>query len=323
MNQQAMERILRQAPIPKAPRELEARLIAEIQIGRGESGKSITGGTRGLKRWLPVFSYGGLAAGCLAAALWQGSQLAELRRENETLRAQTQGLDALRQANAEVEKWRGLIADLGRLRRDKADIPRLQNEIARLHGEIGDTRQLRDENQRLRSAAAAIPGVLPDFFGQMKERAEQIACVNNLKQLGLAARLWADNHHGQLPSDFISMSNELSSWRVLQDPGDARSVTNWAQVASGEVAYKIDVTGMTLDDAKATPNIVLYECPRHHIVCLLDGSVQQLNQSALANQSRTDEKEREVLGVETDADGRKTAEIVTDAKGRKMFVPLN
>jgi hypothetical protein len=295
MNDIEIETILRRVPAPKASRNLEGKLIAAIHLERAAASprRLMTGSAS--KRWLPILSYGGLAAACLAVTSWQATELAIVRRENEALRTKGQDLDALRAANAEVQTLRNANAALNRLRQDNNDIPRLRSEIERLRAQMAELPQLRVDNQRLRAAAVAIPGALPDPFGEAKEKAERVGCVNNLKQLGLGARIWANDHHGRIPPDFISMTNELGSWRVFQDPGDnVRQITNWDQVAAEETDYQIDATGLTVNDK---PNIVLYECPRHRAVCLLDGSVQLLSESALTNS------------------------IVVDADGRKEFVP--
>jgi hypothetical protein len=73
-----------------------------------------------------------------------------------------------------------------------------------------------------------------------KHKAQQISCLNNLKQIGLAYRTWASDHQDKYPMEisitnggtkelvnssdawktFLVMSNELSSPRVLFCPSD-------------------------------------------------------------------------------------------------------
>jgi hypothetical protein len=222
-------------------------------------------------------------------------QLVEIRRENESLRAQNQNLAALREANAEVQRLRNENAGLDRLHESEADIQRLRNEIGQLRSQIGELAQLRAENQRLKAGATAVSGAQADFFAQAEDRAERISCVNNLKQIGLAAHIWANDHHGQFPADFVSMTNEMVTWKILQCPGDkARQITSWSQVAAGDVSYQIFTDGLTDRDK---PAIVVFECPLHHNVGLLDGSVQQLSESAMTNL------------------------LVRDADGRRVFTP--
>jgi len=295
MNDQAVEKLLRKAPAPKAPADLAETLVAGIRLPRAEvRGTQWSTSPSFLKRWLPGACYAAFAATCLGVIGIQGYRLAELQRENETLRAHNQNLDELREANAEVKRLRNENAELDYLRNNDADSQRLRAEVGRLRAQSEGLAQLRAENQRLKSAAAG-PGGKPDFFAAPEARAERIACINNLKQIGLAARIWSNDHNGRLPPDFLSMTNALPSWKVLHCPGDkSRQITSWAQVAAGDVSYKIFTAGLSDSD---NPSIIVYECPLHHNVGMLDGSVQQLSEAGMTNQ------------------------IVIDSKGRRVFIP--
>jgi hypothetical protein len=91
-----------------------------------------------------------------------------------------------------------------------------------------------------------IPALRPD----RSHRAVLINCVNNLIEVGIASRIWGDDHGGKHPMDvpvalggakeliaagnvagcFQVMAKELAVPRILVCPGDARSVwaTNWS-----------------------------------------------------------------------------------------------
>jgi hypothetical protein len=109
-------------------------------------------------------------------------------------------------------------------------------------------------SQAQRAPAGAAPPE-QDFFG----RADRIKCVNNLKQLGLGARMWANDHNDVLPSSFDQMLNQINSKSVLFCP------------ATG-AEYQLVSPGVPETD----PQIVYAYCPFHHNVNLCDGSVQQL-----------------------------------------------
>ena len=296
MNDQLIEKLLSKAPMPKPPAALEGMLVAGICLERSEARRIEWGGPPSwLRRWLPALSFAVFAMACLGFVGVQMKQLVEIRRENESLRAQNQNLAALREANAEVQRLRGENAALDRLRESEADIQRLRSEVGRLRSQIGELAQLRAQNQRLKAGSTATSGAQADFFAQAEERAERISCVNNLKQLGRAVGIYENDHHGQLPADFVSMTNGMQSWKILQCPGDkARQITSWSQVAAGDVSYQIFTDGLTDRDK---PAIVVFECPLHHNVGLLDGSVQQLSESAMTNL------------------------LVRDADGRRVFTP--
>src|SRR5262249_27220176 len=150
----------------------------------------------------------------------QTSQLLELRRENESLRAATANFDAPRQDNAETQSLNAAAQEADRQRREHEELVRLRDEVTQLRAQAAELTMLRAENQRLqaaRTAAAAKAGAVQeeDLFAAAKEKAQRIACVNNLKQIGLAARIWAADHRDVLPPDFVTMSNELSTPKLL------------------------------------------------------------------------------------------------------------
>ncbi len=294
MNDQLIEKILSKAPMPKAPAELENMLVAGIRLERSEIRSADRSYPRSwLRRWLPGLSFAVLAVACLGVVGMETKQLVNLRRESASLRAHNQDLAALRDANAEVQRLRGENAELNRLRESGADIQRLRNEAGQLRSQVGELAQLRAENKRLKGTPAA--GSQPDFFQKAQWEAERISCVNNLKQICLAARIWANSHNGQFPPDFASMTNEMETWKLLQCPGyKSRQVTSWDQVTAGDVSYQIFTTGLTDAD---NPSIVVFECPVHHNIGLLDGSVQEMSESAMTNR------------------------LVLDANGRRIFTP--
>jgi hypothetical protein len=140
-------------------------------------------------------------------------------------------------------------------------------------------------------ALVALPmGCLPKT-----ESSDSIVCIDNLKQLGVAMRVWENDHNGRLPSDLMSMTNELGTWTILQCPDDkSHHVTSWAQVAAGDVSYSLHTASLSDSD---NPQIVVAECPLHHNFLMLDGSVQHLanghwRADLLANSPKTEASQR-------------------------------
>ncbi len=109
---------------------------------------------------------------------------------------------------------------------------------------------------------AILAGLLLPVLSRAKSKARRITCVNNLRQVGLAMRLWADNNGGKFPwkvdqalgggkpngtgnanvnRQLSLVSNELGSAKILLCPSDVRRVfaTNFASLALTNVSYAL------------------------------------------------------------------------------------
>ena len=131
-------------------------------------------------------------------------------------------------------------------------------------------------------------------------RAQEISCFNNMKQIGLAFVMWANDHDDQFPFNvktnaggtlefcargergfeedatphFLVMTNELFSPKILVCPADPtrQPATNWASVTASNVTYRVR-TGLSV--TRSRPGEVLTICPIHQSVGKADGSVER------------------------------------------------
>jgi prepilin-type N-terminal cleavage/methylation domain-containing protein len=109
---------------------------------------------------------------------------------------------------------------------------------------------------------AILAGMLLPALSRAKSKAQRITCANNLKQVGLAMRLWADSNEGKYPwkmhqslgggkpngtdnarvnLQFSIVSNELASTKILRCPDDVRKVsaTNFASLWLTNISYAL------------------------------------------------------------------------------------
>ena len=114
---------------------------------------------------------------------------------------------------------------------------------------------------------AILAGLLLPALAKAKAKAQRINCVSNLKQVGLAYRMWANDHGGKFPWDeqappngdgtggvytphivFNCLKNELNSPKVLACTSDASTTkaTIW-DVNANQVSY---FTGVGADETK-------------------------------------------------------------------------
>jgi hypothetical protein len=125
-----------------------------------------------------------------------------------------------------------------------------------------------------------LGGPMPDWKGivsqaqspEEKDEIQKIWCVDNLKQVGGAARQWAVAHDNLFPADFLALNQTISP-RYLTCPSDTNKTeaTKWAETSSRNISYMILSPHSPLD----RPNRVIVQCPIHGHVAKSDGSVLQ------------------------------------------------
>jgi len=272
-----IEKVLRKAPQPKVPGGLVEKMRSDIVLPRAESKEiGVSDWRPWLRRWLPALSFTAFLLASLVAIATQANAVAELRRENRELQLAASGAEQLQRERADAQTAEQLR--LEQLRKDAAEVERLREEIAQLGATTQELASLRTENQRLKGALQASisqPGASSeeDPFGAAQGKAQSIACISNLKQIGLAARIWANGHGEVLPPDILSMSNALNTPKILICPGDSGKTraASWAEFGPANVSYEFLTPGISETEP---PYTIMTRCPIHGHIGLLDGSVQ-------------------------------------------------
>src|ERR1700704_6169431 len=104
---------------------------------------------------------------------------------------------------------------------------------------------------------AILAALLLPSLAKAKARAQRIACVNNLRQIGLALHMWGEDHTGRFPwrtlaSDegtqslpetwqhLQSLSNELVTPKSLHCPSDTKwpQANDWSAGPDGFATFK-------------------------------------------------------------------------------------
>jgi len=282
MTDESIDKLLRKAPEPAPPEGLLQRLTSDITLPDPtvhEVRHRHEHRNRPIRFWLPAFGFTGCLLVCAVLFAVQTGSVSQLQRENESLRAATRDLDSLRQQNVEYQQLAADARELDRLRKENQELNQLRAEVAKLRGQVQDIARLQTENQQLQAglATANRSESSEEFFNRVpdvREKSDRIRCVNNLKQIGLAARIWASDHSDVFPSDFVTMMNELSTPRILHCPADGArpEVSDWQSYTAALNSYEMLSPGIDGTD----PQLVYVRCTIHNNVCLADGSVQQL-----------------------------------------------
>lgn len=278
MNEQEIETLLRRVPVPVAPSDLRSVLVAEIQLPRAAHPATGTAPTVDLagwwRRWVPAVSFGLLFLGCLMVLGVQTLQVIDLRRQNEQLQIATARLEELRRENAELQQLRSAGQGNALTAADQNELLKLRVELAELRGLSAELTRLQTENQRLQAALqAGGRGVVPenDPFAKAKEKANATACISNLKQIGLAARMWAHDHNTDLlPLDWLAIKTRLPTPKLLTCPSDTgrKPAISWEQFDGSSVSYELPSAA----PAESQPYTVYSRCRVHGSIGLTDGS---------------------------------------------------
>jgi Protein of unknown function (DUF1559). len=268
-----IEKLLRNAPQPVPPGDLKERLIMKARDDerRFPSNTQISQVQSGWLRHLwPVLIPSGICLFCVIGLSVQQSKIQSLENEIATLRQTLTNELNLTTSPVNVETPTGLATDRAK------EIAELREIAERLKQEIAERQKLQLENREIQQTLKKRSGLFSEEIeadANARERAQEIACVNNMKQMALAVLIWAQDNESQLPPNVICMSNELSTTRILVCPGDRsrQPAPDFGSFSMENCSYEwfLDIPG----SIKKGPFSMLTRCPIHGNVGLVDGSV--------------------------------------------------
>lgn len=104
-----------------------------------------------------------------------------------------------------------------------------------------------------------------------KRRVEREDCASRMYATLCAAKVWSEDNGGRMPPDFISMTNELDTPKILFCPADhlRQVATSWAPFTTNNSSYEIIAPGIYKTDS----NVVFLRCKFHGYVGYSDGRV--------------------------------------------------
>ena len=275
MNTPEIENILRLAPRPAPPEGLKDRLIAQVRLSTSPIPASPLAPAGWLRRWWPLLAPATVSFACAVGLTLQQMEIRDLKQTIQSLpHDSAANAGAVSTPNAQTNDTAAASEAEARTQQEIARLKALATQLA---AEVAQLEQLHRENAKLRAqlaipAAGSLTQEETDALAKAQERAERIACINNMKQLGLAARVWALDNGDLTPPDIISMTNEMGSPKILWCPSDKgrQAAKNWGSYTAANCSYEY----LAPTAPETEPTRVMFRCPIHGNVGLIDGSVQ-------------------------------------------------
>lgn len=144
-----------------------------------------------------------------------------------------------------------------------------------------------------------IASMLLPALGKAKARAQEVNCMNNLRQVGLSFKIWQLDHQDLFPGNvstndggvreitetneaehtarnpaqlFQVLSNELATPKVLVCPADTgkQIAPGFVQLSPANISYELH----SYPGIETNLESALAVCPIHHHSVLVDGSVK-------------------------------------------------
>jgi regulator of replication initiation timing len=277
--EQEIENTLRAAPKPAPPAGLKGQLVAQVRLPAPRPAAQPLASpavpSNWLRRWWPVLVP---AVASLACAVGLTVQQVEIHRLQQAIQDLSRDAGVTTpDPSAPAAGTNDAPAGADATAQTQQEVGRLKELASQLAAEVAQLEQMRVENARLRTQLSEPPpGFLTteetEALAKAKEKAESIQCINNLKQMGLSVRTWAIDNADVSPPDMLSMSNELSTPKILVCPADhgRPRADSFASYTPANCSYEY----LAPSAPDTEPSRVLFRCPFHGHVCLSDGSVQ-------------------------------------------------
>jgi len=129
----------------------------------------------------------------------------------------------------------------------------------------------RSRNSLFNNTFHNIGSLLPAMTdARSRAQAQSVGCINNLKQVSIAIRLYAADHQGVFPASFMQITNQLGSPTVLICPLDPQRSGRQREWNPDRMSYEFLKPG---EEQSKVMDEAIVSCPFHGHVVAGDGTV--------------------------------------------------
>jgi hypothetical protein len=282
LSETEIENQLRNTSPINPPADLRAKLVTQIRLPANSDRGPVRSFTRaqplGWRRWFMILAPSAVCLACVVVLAVQQMDIQDLRSSIEALTmpepvaasmVSPPGRAASKEILPQVPSSEAVPVDEGE--RLTAIIQRLRQDI-----QVLELLQKQNADLKKKLLTPALVSLTPEELAEIdkaRERARSINCVNNMKQMGLAVRVWALDNQDIGPPDIVCMSNELSTPKILVCPSDTNRVAAHDFNSFTMANFSYEFLAPNASDA-TDPQRLLFRCPIHGHIGLCDGSVQ-------------------------------------------------
>ncbi len=142
---------------------------------------------------------------------------------------------------------------------------------------------------------AVLGGMLLPALSAAKKKAQSINSVNNLKQIGLAVRIFSGDNGDRLPASFDEMKNELGTDKITYDPATGQRYTYLGGGASMNSLKPDSVIAYSAQDNRGGCEVLFADGSVERVSAAKFGELSQRGLVQLAAPQELAEKQREVV----------------------------
>jgi hypothetical protein len=109
------------------------------------------------------------------------------------------------------------------------------------------------------------------YLATLRGQARSFTCASSICSIGLGSKLYANDHGGRFPTNFVCFRDELATPKILRCPEDRsrQRVADWATFTEDNSSYEILEPGLHED----ATNTAFLRCRVHGHLGYTDGTV--------------------------------------------------